>query len=191
MQKKKRKNKRPTAISECALVWLYFTETLAIRMDAKQGENNRYHEGTFCLMAEGVNQTINIWLNTDTFSTYRHMLLKESLEVWWRLAGERYRHELQCLRRKKLQDFSPFIHIYSTNIHFVFVTEVHFTNQSSNSWYTLIYIIIRHRRTSLTSLSTLSFIQLFYICTLVDTILPLRHALYSVDRWPWLIQTWD
>lgn len=35
--------------------------------------------------------------------------------------------------QNKITRFWGFIHIYSTNIHFVFVTEVQFTDRSSNS----------------------------------------------------------
>lgn len=58
----------------------------------------------------------------------------------------------------KLQDFVVLIQ-YKHSI-FLIITEVQFTDLSSNSSYTWIYMIIRHFRISFTSLST-SFIHFF------------------------------
>lgn len=97
-------------------------------------------------------------------------------------------------RQGKITRFCGFIHIYSTNIHFLFVTQVQFTDLSSISSYTLIYIMIRHFRISFTSLST-SFIHFFTYVHSEDTILPFRHAFIfiisqnkSANLSPWQIQ---
>lgn len=103
-------------------------------------------------------------------------------------------HQKTEKRQDKITRFCGFIHIYSTNIHFLFVTEVQFTDLSSNSSYTLIYIIIRHFRISVTSLST-SFIHLFlhmythrYNIAIQTCLIFIISQNKSVNLFSWLTQ---
>lgn len=81
---------------------------------------------------------------------------KRTQYTWWMNPAS----VIDSPRRVKMTRISGFIHIYSTNIHFLSITEMQFTDQSSKSSYTFIYIRFRHFKVPVTSLST-SFVHFF------------------------------